>query len=65
MLIILVLTNDFCHKTSLKQKSTTDKADFPRLSKDLTATVTTDDPSQYQELGDMTDDNAYPTLKQQ
>lgn len=65
MLIILVLTNEFFHKTSLKQKSTTDKADFPRLSKDLTATVTTDDPSQYQELGDMTDDNAYQTLKQQ
>lgn len=50
-------------KTSLKQKSSTDNSNFPGLNIDQTAT--NEDPSHYQELGDIKDDNAYQTLKDQ
>lgn len=68
-LVILVLNdvNFFFHrKAFLKQKFSTDKVNFPWRSGLYTnQTATTDDPSHYQELGSIKDENAYQTIKHQ
>lgn len=48
----------------MKRKSTTDNVDFAwRSGSNTVQTATTDNPSHYQELRVLKDDNAYQTLQ--